>query len=147
MQENKFISVSLTLFFFFFNFQLTGLSLNELFPLVLEKAFLLLCPTYQSRTEYLPDTVWSTLPWNHKAGNHHPTLFIFSTGEIAAIPPDWVGIRKSDVCASGKRQKLWVESREGAENNFLLFFLLMLWRKFALSVSTVGILGLLGTDV
>lgn len=93
-----------------------------------QKAISIISPTYQTGTRHLSPTLYghhSCEITEQKITIHLTFFFFFCAGELAAITPDWVGIWKLDVGASGTGQEL--PSREGAGGGgdmfvFLFFF-------------------------
>lgn len=107
--------------------------------LVFKKAFSLLCPTYQTGTEYLSHTVRSPLLWNHKAENHHPSD-IFRWGNSG--DNSWLSWHlELGRLRLGDRTVVGWESRGSREQ------VLLSWRGSALSVTAAVWLALVGTDV
>jgi len=107
------------------------------FTLVFQKAFSLLCPTYQTGTEYLSDTVRSPLLWNHKAENHHPSD-IFHRGNGGNN--SWLSwhLEVGRLRLRDKTEVVGSESRGSTEQVFFSFFLTVVERIRFISPSCWG---------
>lgn len=95
-------------------FQLTCQSWNEALPPFSKSHFHYYAPLIK-----LGHGISLTLHGHHSCEIIEQKITIhltFFTGDIVAITPDWVGIWKLDVGASGTGQELC--SREGAQSNF-----------------------------